>query len=165
MRFRNAEQIGQEKITLQMTPMIDIVFQILVFFIMSFKIVTLEGDFNIKMPLAAPAQSPIDDVLPPLRVRLIADAEGQLAGIQFGERALSGFEELTEEILAIIGPETDVGSLAESAEVELDVDYNLRYEYVVEAITAVSGRQEGDEIVRMIEKIKFAPPREAVEEE
>jgi biopolymer transport protein ExbD len=42
-----------DKIELQMTPMIDIVFQLLVFFIMTFKIVSQEGDFNIKMPLAA----------------------------------------------------------------------------------------------------------------
>ena len=165
MRIRNAEQIGQEKITLQMTPMIDIVFQILVFFIMSFKIVTPEGDFNIKMPLAAQAEGPVDDLLPPIRVRLIAGADGQLEGIQFGERGLSGFDELTREILAIIGSDIGAGSLAESAEVELDVDYNLRYEHVIEAITAVSGRVEGDDIVRMIEKIKFAPPRPPAEAE
>ena len=44
-----------EKIELQMTPMIDIVFQLLIFFIMTFKIVAQEGDFNIKMPLASSA--------------------------------------------------------------------------------------------------------------
>lgn len=43
------------KVELMMTPMIDIVFQLLIFFIMSFKIAAQEGDFNIKMPLAASA--------------------------------------------------------------------------------------------------------------
>ena len=42
----------EDKIQLQMTPMIDIVFQLLVFFIMTFKIILHEGDFNILMPLA-----------------------------------------------------------------------------------------------------------------
>ena len=63
MRFRRAGKIGQEKITLQMAPMIDVVFQLLVFFIMTFKIVTLEGDFNIRMPLAALSEGPVSDVL------------------------------------------------------------------------------------------------------
>ena len=44
-----------QKVELQMTPMIDIVFQLLIFFIITFKIVAPEGDFNIKMPLAAPS--------------------------------------------------------------------------------------------------------------
>ena len=164
MRLRRAGQIGQEKITLQMTPMIDIVFQLLVFFIMTFKIVTLEGDFNIRMPLAAPSAGPVSDVLPPIRVRLSAGPDGELVGIRMGERALSSFGELHREILAIVGPDSGPGSLAETAEVELDVDYNLNYQFVIEAITAVSGRvDENNRIVRLIEKIKFAPPREPSE--
>ena len=53
MRFREHHVGPEEKIELQMTPMIDIVFQLLVFFIMTFKIVAQEGDFNVKMPLAS----------------------------------------------------------------------------------------------------------------
>lgn len=45
-----------------MTPMIDIVFQLLVFFIMTFKIVSQEGDFHIKMPVANLAPRPSDDL-------------------------------------------------------------------------------------------------------
>ena len=41
-----------DEIKLNMTAMIDIVFQLLVFFIMTFKVVAMEGDFNIRMPLA-----------------------------------------------------------------------------------------------------------------
>ncbi len=52
MKIRNTHR--PEKIELQMTPMIDIVFQLLIFFIMTFKIVEVEGDFNIKMPASAP---------------------------------------------------------------------------------------------------------------
>ena len=51
MKIRHADH--RDRITLQTTPMIDIVFQLLVFFIMSFKIVLPEGDFNIRMPLPA----------------------------------------------------------------------------------------------------------------
>ena len=45
-----------DKIELQMTPMIDIVFQLNMFFLFTFKIVLPEGDFNIRMPSAAAAR-------------------------------------------------------------------------------------------------------------
>ncbi len=34
-----------------MTPMIDVVFQLLIFFMLTLKIIAPEGDFNINMPL------------------------------------------------------------------------------------------------------------------
>ena len=42
-------------------------------------------------------------------------------------------------------------------EIEIDTDYNLRYEQT--GITAVSGYKDGNEVVKLIEKIKFAKPR------
>ena len=54
MKIRNTGRGDDGEVKLEMTPMIDIVFQLLVFFIMTFKIVSQEGDFNIKMPRAAP---------------------------------------------------------------------------------------------------------------
>ena len=50
--------------------------------------------------------------------------------------------------------------LGDEAEVELNCDYNLKYENVIRAITAVSGeRQPNGDILKMIEKIKFSPPK------
>ena len=160
MKVRHQNTEG-DKIELQMTPMIDIVFQLLVFFIMTFKIVSQEGDFNIKMPLAAPAKgAPDDDLkLPPIKVRLQAGAGGQLAGIAMNERSLPNMDALRNEIIGLIGDDRGPGSVQETAEVELDCDYGLRYEHVIQAITAVSGYVEGDTVVKLVEKIKFAPPR------
>ncbi|HEX5446496.1 MAG TPA: biopolymer transporter ExbD, partial [Pirellulales bacterium] len=74
MKIRKSAAAGNDKVDMQMTPMIDIVFQLLTFFVMSFKIVTQEGDFNIKMPLAAPGSSSSDEPpLPPIRIRLTAN--------------------------------------------------------------------------------------------
>lgn len=153
-----------------MTPMIDIVFQLLVFFIMTFKIVSQEGDFNIKMPLAAPSASTVDELqLPPMKVRLTANAGGQLSGLYLNERALPfgagfsiGMMPLRNEIVGIIGDDRGPGSIQEQAEVELDCDYGLHYSHVVDAITAVSGYLDSEtgEVVKLVEKIKFAPPRE-----
>jgi len=52
MKIRGYDKANEE-IKLQMTPMIDIVFQLLVFFIMTYKVTAMEGDYNIRMPSAA----------------------------------------------------------------------------------------------------------------
>jgi len=161
MKIRHVAE--KEKIELQMTPMIDIVFQLLVFFIMTFKIVAQEGDFNIKMPLAAPSEGLQDEnQVPPMKVRLRADAEGNLASMTLNETPFNtnDWDSLHGHILGVIGTDRGPGSIQETAEVELDCDYDLHYRHVVSAITSVSGYIDtNDNIVKLVEKIKFAPPR------
>lgn len=162
MKIRHSTSSGEgEKVELQMTPMIDIVFQLLVFFIMTFKVVSQEGDFNIRMPLAAPQQGNPDDLdtIPPMKVRLRAASNGALSSIALNDAPVQGFDELRNKVIAVIG--VDRGPAQEDAEVELDCDYNLHYNHVIEAITAVSGYVQDDEVIHLVEKIKFAPQRPA----
>jgi len=163
MKLRHQHE--KEKIELQMTPMIDIVFQLLIFFIMTFKIVSLEGDFNIRMPASAPSDgAPDEDQLPPMKLRMQAGADGALATMQLNNQAFDGFKQLHQYIFELVGDDAGPGGAMEGAEVELDCDYQLRYEHVIEAITAVSGyRTEDDQIVKLIERIKFAPPKKPAE--
>ena len=149
-----------DKIPIDMTPMIDIVFQLLTFFCMTLKVSSAEGDFNIKMPLAAPrAGLPDPNQLPPMKVRMRADPSGNLAELSLNDRAFNGadrFKQLHNYIAGLVGD----GSLAASAEVELDCDFGLKYENVIEAITAVSGTIGPDgQTIKLVEKIKFSPPR------
>lgn len=158
MRIRKSAAGLPDKIDLQMTPMIDVVFQLLIFFVFSFKIVTQEGDFNVKMPIAGGAAMNTD-ALPPFKVRLIAGADGKLGGIQLDGQPIDSFRALHEQIIDRIGVDA-AESLKESAEVELDCDYDLHYRHVIEAITACSGYVAPDgNIVKLIEKIRFAPPK------
>jgi len=162
MRVRNVGGMENDKVEVPMTPMIDIVFQLLVFFIMTFKIVSQEGDFNIKMPVNAPSEGlPPEDQLPPMKVRLLASSNGNLAQIKLNDQNFNvDFNRLHDYIISLIGDDRGPGSVQETAEVELDCDYNLKYEYVIKAITAVSGYIGADgNIVKLVEKIKFAPPR------
>ena len=186
------------KIYINMTPMIDVVFQLLTFFMLTLKTVIVEGDFNIKMPLGASAGAAEDIPLPPLTVRMEATPEGGLAGVRLGERGMVGPELLgelaaTEAAIesALAAARTDPAGLArarqarqtaidtlvatiqagildtfgddpakaEDAELELDCDPGLEYDYVVSAITAASGIVRGDDVIPLIQKIKFAPPR------
>jgi biopolymer transport protein ExbD len=149
-----------------MTPMIDVVFQLLTFFIMSFKVVQAEGDFNIKMPLGAARPGSItENTVPPMKVRLTSDGTGRLSSMKLNDRPFAngkaGFESLRGEIARILtsGGQSGPGSVQSTAEVELDCDYNLKYTYVIEAIDAVSGYRTNDGIVKLVEKIKFSPPR------
>src|ERR1700741_699517 len=104
---------GVDKVEQQMTPMIDIVFQLLTFFVMSFKIGVQEGDFNVKMPLAG-AGIVAEQQLPPVKVQMTANQDGSLRGLRMGERQLHGFDELNKEIIALVGGSAQ---MAENVEV------------------------------------------------
>ena len=79
MKIRNREE-GQKN-ALNMTSMIDIVFLLLVFFVMTFKIVELEGDFSVRMPLAGSDSVTMDPTDLPLKLRLMADENGRLTSM------------------------------------------------------------------------------------
>ncbi len=167
MKVRNADRCGEDKVELQMTPMIDIVFLLLVFFIMTFKIVAPEGNFNIKMPRKSDAVPSSDPQLPIL-IALKADAEGNLSQATMGARVIAGdtykeiFDSMRRGVRDQIGD--DPGPAAQSSdenEVEFDCDYNLKFKFVIDAITAVSGYvDDNDNVVKIIEKIKFSQPKD-----
>lgn len=150
---------ADEKVELQMTSMIDVVFLLLIFFVLTFKISIQEGDFAVRMPLQGEGGAPEDHQLP-LKLRLRADGNGRISEIVLNESLSFGqdFKSLNQYIVGYIGG-TDGPQGDESPEVEIDLDYNLRYEHVIQAITAVTGQKQGDEVLRLIDKIKFAPPR------
>ena len=146
-----------DKIELQMTPMIDIVFQLLVFFIMTFKIVAPEGDFNIRMPPPATTRSQEMPDTPTLTLRLTADDQGNLTSIKLGDNPFSSMSELRVHIRNLVADEAGPGT-ASDREVELQCDYNLNYKYAIEAITAISGYIENGQRYKLIENIRFAQP-------
>jgi biopolymer transport protein ExbD len=157
VKIRNREEA--QKNALNMTSMIDIVFLLLVFFVMTFKIVELEGDFSVRMPLAGSSSVTVDPTDLPLQLRLRADNQGRLTSMSLNEINLgTDFDQLRANVVSLIGSATPTED-DEGPELEIDTDYNLRYEYVIESITAVSGYKDGNEIVKLIEKIKFAKPR------
>lgn len=93
-----------------------------------------------------------------MKLRLTAGPGGQLSGISLGDRRFDSFTQLHHYIISEFGTDRGAGSLKDTAEVEFACDYNLRYEEVVNAISAVSGYVTPDgQIVKLIEKLKFAP--------
>ena len=153
----------REQVQLQMTPMIDIVFQLMVFFVFTFKISLPEGDFNVRMPAdtgvaAASSETPI------LKVRLRAGENRELSGLGLGDVKIAGdnpFLALQTRIRGMVDDSAGPGSVDQ--EVEIEADYNLRYKYVMNAMTAITGYVDPatGERHKLIEKVRFAPlPKE-----
>ncbi len=156
MKFRKKETDG--KVDMQMAAMIDIVFQLLIFFMLTLKIIPPEGDFNINMPIGQVAQDSTDIKLD-LKVRLESNPDGTLSQLWFGGRSLgndypSCFDRLNNEIAQIAGGQQ---GYSDDLEVELNPDYDLHYRYIVKAISSCRGRMQGGSMITYIEKIKFAP--------
>ena len=159
MKFRHRDR-QEDKLELSMTSMIDIVFLLLVFFVMTFKISAQEGDFSVKMPAKGDGAQ-ADTTLLPLKLRLRADANGNLQEIVLNDSMSFGqdWERLRGYVVELVGDETGPSD-DEGPEVEIDLDYDLHYVHVIEAITAVTGYRSGNDIVRLIDRIKFAPQRQ-----
>ena len=166
MKIRGKSSDKNEKVELQMTPMIDIVFQLLVFFIMTFNVVAQEGDFNIRMPAIGAPQDQLEDIeKQTLKVRMRADAAGNLKELKLDDAVLTtGGNPVANLHNRILSKVQDAGGPDEAAnllEVEFECDYDLKYNNVIEAITAVSGSRarDSDKVSKLIEIIKFAQPK------
>ena len=161
MRIRHSDR-HSGKVEIPMTPMIDIVFQLLVFFIMSFKIVQPEGDFNIRMPLPASNAPAAPSELPVFNLRMVAAANGDLEQLSMDSRVFEGEDRFAKLHGYIRGMINDAGGpgTAEDQEVEINADFDLRYDYVMRAITALSGYIENGQRHQLIEKIRLTPAKE-----
>lgn len=146
------------RIALDMTPMIDIVFQLLIFFILTLQITAVEGDFQVAMPANnVSAKSWAATALPLLRVRLLSDEHGGLKAVYLNDRQLGNLDELHDLLGRTLGSDQQ---LAAAAEVELCSDYNLAYQHTMAAVTAVSGQRTATgQTVKWVEIIRFSQPK------
>ncbi len=164
MKFHKTRSTtGEAKVEIQMTPMLDMIFQLLVFFILTFKPVIDEGQFGVNMsamqggtsvlPTMVPGlpdsgDEPLPDVqfIPPLRVRLAASPDGSLAagGIQLGDRGLPSMDYLLFELRGM------VRDSPEDFEIVIEADPKLQYQFIVQAVNAISHAG--------VKKINFGSP-------
>ena len=136
-----------EKPKINMTPMIDVVFLLLAFFVLTFKIIVPEGDFNVQTAPAGraqPAEITVDSVL----VRLMADTEGLLSAIQLNGENVENFDLLRQLV-------SEISLTKPGLEVVLFPDDHLRYDDVVKAFTAVNGELREGKIRKICDNIKF----------
>lgn len=160
---RRPASTSNDKLQLDMTPMIDCTFQLIIFFMLQLKIIQPEGDFNINMPPQGGVPTPSNGaIIPDIKVTLKANPDGSLQALMLGQRNLGNgpkvYGQLNDEILQIIGKPGDPAS--KDTEVEIDIDYKLHFKHVVSTVSACSGKlDKKGRLVRYIEKIKFTPPK------
>jgi len=150
---RKALPFESAGVSIDMTPMIDIVFQLLAFFIFTLRIVSQEGDLSMKMPASiGPGQASMT-ALPPLKIDLTAAADGSLREIRLNGQAIQDMRSLRARIEELIG-----GSPPIAAELEADLhcDAGLAYQHAIAAVTAISGRRDpSGHIQPLIQKVRF----------
>lgn len=152
-----------EKVDIQMTPLIDIVFQLMAFFLMTFQVAPVEGDFNLKLPLMSRGHG---DVAEPERivVRLRAGPNGELASVQIASgapiprgSAPPPFRVLRDFVARKSAEARAAGR--DEPDFELDADETLNYEHILTAIESIRGQSTPAER-GSTRRIRFAPQRE-----
>ncbi|MEM1062284.1 MAG: biopolymer transporter ExbD, partial [Planctomycetota bacterium] len=78
--------------------MIDVVFLLLILFMLTLKITPPEGELDLAVPASAAANESPDPLLPPLRVELTADAGGGLASLTLDGADLGGGPDALERL-------------------------------------------------------------------
>lgn len=160
MKRRNEQKA--EKIEPQMAPMIDVVFQLLIFFMLTLKIVKEEGDFNINMPISG-AASAASEIPLDIKVYMSANPDGTLSAVNLGERQFPAspqvFDRLNSSIIGLVG--RPGSSYNDDVEVTIEYDYNLHYNNVVQAVSAATGKVVGGVPQIYVKNIKFAEARNA----
>ena len=137
-----------EKPKINMVPMIDLVFLLLTFFVLTFRIVITEGDFNVQMSAMGQAQF-VEMDTDSVQIRLVADENGLLSAIQLNGNNIENFALLRKLVSEIALTKPDM-------EVVLSPDEHLHYEYVIQAITAVNGELHEGHFRKITDNIKFA---------
>jgi biopolymer transport protein ExbD len=150
MRIRSHPQSG---VKIDMTPMIDIVFQLLVFFALTLKVASLEGDLAMQPSAERPTGASAPALMPALAVALRADEQGGLRSVELNGRPLASIAALHQEVATNLGADP---ALAAQTEARLDCDEHLAYEHTIAAVTALSGMRLADgQIQPLVGKVRF----------
>jgi biopolymer transport protein ExbD len=120
-----------------LTAMIDVVFLLLVFFVMTFRVVVSEGDFCVRAPAAKSGSETVDMTFEvPIQIELKAGPAGQLTGISVDGVAVGGVEELANALRGRLQLQDD--SIADHAAI-IRCDQALRYEHTIQVLAIVHG--------------------------
>lgn len=125
-----------------MTPTMDVVFQLLAFFILTFRVAAPEGDFGVTMPAASPAPNLELPLVETLHVHLAAHVDGRLADVRVNHRSLGpdvlALHRFVRAVVGVDGP----SQLRRDVDAELQFDPHLRYGHAIAALAAVSAHHD-----------------------
>lgn len=130
-----------DKVDVQLTSMIDVVFQLLAFFLVTFRVAAVEGDFQLRLPKADRIPAVCGGHGERCTVRVVADAQGELDVWRLDSRASGNgrrsLPRLRAEALRSVNFSREAGQ--EEPEFELRFDDRLRYEDAHAVIETLGG--------------------------
>jgi biopolymer transport protein ExbD len=147
---------GDESVQVPITPMLDMAFQLLTFFILTYRPAPSEGQFSMSLLPASPATDINSSQNPPAQTKealpaalrtlptvLRAGPGGELGRVTLGEQEIDGMEALERELKAILN---DPNLPFDQA--LLKVDPSLKYSSLIQVIDVFSALK--------VRKISFA---------
>ena len=139
---------------MDLTPLVIVCLLVILFLMLLVRLSYLESDAAAAPSATKTSSAQLKATGPAIRVRLTADAQGELTGIRMDDRSVGSLQELQDQIRRSA---LDVGA---PAEVEFDCDYRLRYAHILRAIATVSSYRadDGKTMLPLVEKVKFAAP-------
>lgn len=146
MNFRNA-RLPEKRDQLKMSAMIDVVFLLLTFFLLTFQVLPQEGDFVVAPTVVASESSNLDTSLP-LHIELVANDSGALSGIYLNQTLKTA-----EEVNALVG---EWAATSDERKVTLSCDPRLHYDHVIKTLDIVVGAVEPS--VRDSLQVRFTSP-------
>src|SRR4051812_37802053 len=137
-------QSKQQEVEIQITPMLDMAFQLLTFFILTYHPAPIEGQFamnllpaspSIKMDAAAPPDSNAknDDVPASLRTmttQLRANPDGSLGKVTLEEVEVNGMDQLKAKLKEVLDPSKELPF----EQALIQADPNLKYEELMKVV-------------------------------
>ncbi len=147
---------------LQVIPLIDVVFMLLAFLLITFKMNAPEGDFEILMPPTGDGATSLSPAALPeiapvqIRILLSADTNGNLTNVQIGSVDLGPDPERLRDYLVELVGTAPSEIERQKWEAEIIFDEHLRYQHVIDAMTSVRGYLQDGHLVPLIDKINIA---------
>jgi biopolymer transport protein ExbD len=161
MRIRTPSAPYISRIGINMTPMIDAVFLLLIFFMLTMRIVAPEGDLNTHIRRLSQSEAVRPGFV--VRIRCTANSDGSLSQLYFGAEPLgsdtsSCWERLSTRMFALTGGDD---RLAADLPVQIDPDPILAYEHTLHAISACTGRIDpvSGRLIRCSGSVSLIGPR------
>jgi biopolymer transport protein ExbD len=115
---RRTTKRGRIDVGINMTPMIDVVFQLIIFFLVSSHLARQESRLPLPLPRAASGVKTVDDERPRVTVNVLADGQILLSGRSVGPQQLLG------------RLEREVSRVGRELEIRIRADRDVPYRFV-----------------------------------
>lgn len=160
MRLRFPVDSATRGSGINMTPMIDAVFLLLIFFMLTLRIIAPEGNLDARVQRPNPSREDASTAFV-VRVRCTANPDGSLAQLYFGADSLGAdapacWERLNSRLFRLTGSDDPP-----EMPVQIEADPNLAYEHTLHALSACTGRIDPDSgrLIRCSGTVSLIEPR------